>query len=139
MVTAPKCEGSVTPAKCSSNVQCQGSCQGHANIQASCTPPTVKLECAANASASVTAVVATVEKNLPILIQAAKIQGPMLVDAAGKLTTEASAVVSDIGSQSGKALACATVAGKAAVTASASVSVSVMASASVSGSASGGT
>ena len=85
-----------------------------------------------------TAVVTTVQKNLPALTAAAQIQGPMLVDAAGKLTSEASAVVSDIGSQSGKALACATVAGKAAVTASASVSVSVMASASVSGSASGG-
>src|SRR5579863_7477224 len=100
MVTQPTCEGSVTPAKCSSNVQCQGACQGHANITASCTPPTVQLQCSASASASVTAVVATVQKNLPALIAAAQIQGPMLVSAAGKLTGEAANVLSDIGSQS---------------------------------------
>src|SRR5579863_4535984 len=103
MVTAPKCEGSVTPAKCSSNVQCQGSCQGHANITAMCTPPTVALQCSGTASASVMAVVTTVQKNLPALVAAAQIQGPMLVKAAGNLTCQAQAVLGDIGNASIKA------------------------------------
>jgi hypothetical protein len=130
-VTAPTCEGSVQPAMCSSNVNCQGSCQSHANLEATCTPPTVTLQCDASASASVQAVVTTVQKNLPILVQAVQTQGPIFVAAAKNLVSIGGSVASDITSQTGQAIACAAVAAKASVTASASVSVSVQASASV--------
>lgn len=135
MVTAPTCEGAVTPAMCSSNVNCQGSCSSSANLQASCTPPTVTLQCSASASAGITAVVSTVQKNFPVLIQAAQTQGPIFATAAENLVKIGGSVAGDITSQSGQAIACAAVAAKAAATASVSVSVSVKASASVSGSA----
>ena len=136
-VTAPKCEGTITPAKCSSDVNCQGSCSGHANLTAMCTPPAVTLQCSGTASASITALVTTVQTNMPAIIEALQVQGPLAVQAAGKLVTTGQAVVSGVASASGKAIACAGVAAKASVTAAASVNVSVMASASVSGSCGG--
>jgi hypothetical protein len=135
--TAPKCEGAITPAKCSSDVNCQASCQGHANLTAMCTPPTATLQCSANASASVMALVKTVGTNFPALLEAVQVQGPLAVSAVGNLKTTGQAVVSNIGSQTGKALACATAGVSASSKAAASVNVSVMASASVSASAGG--
>jgi ribosomal protein S7 len=89
------------------------------------------------ADPSIQAVVMTVEKNLPILIQAVQTQGPMFATAATNLVNIGGAVATDIASESGQAIACAGVAAKAAASANVSVGVSVMASASVSGSAGG--
>jgi hypothetical protein len=86
----------------------------------------------------ITALVMTLQKNLPPIYLAAKTQGQLALDAANLTATAAGHVAGNLGSLSGKALACASVAAKAAVSATASVNVSVMASASVSGSASAG-
>lgn len=139
MYTAPKCEGSVTPPMCMADVNCKGSCQAHAEATASCTPPTAKLECSASATSDVQALVATVEKNLPALVQAVSTQGPIAVKAAGHVASTAVAVGQTLTSLSGKALACAGAAVQASASASVSINVSVMASASVSGSCGGPT
>jgi len=137
--TAPKCEGEIKPPSCQASANCQASCQGHAEINAQCTPPSASLECTGTTTGDIPKLVATVQKNLPAIVAAVQTQGPLALQAAGHVVTTGQAVVSNVGSLSGKALACATAAAKASATASVSVNVSVSASASVSGSCGGPT
>ena len=133
-VTAPKCEGKITPPMCNVDANCQGSCQAHAEVMASCTPPSASLECSANATSDMQTLVTAVQANLPALLQAFQTQGQLAVDAAGQVISAGTAIAGEVTSLSGKAIACAGVAGQAAVSAQASINVSVSASASVSGS-----
>jgi hypothetical protein len=134
---APKCEGKITAPMCMASASCQASCQSSAEVQAMCTPPSAKLECSASASAQVTALVTTVQKNLPAILAGFQAQGQLALDAALQVKTTGVALAGNATSLTGKAFACAGVAAEASVKASASVSVSVMASASVSGSCGG--
>jgi len=136
-VTAPKCEGQVKPAMCSGSANCQAACQSHASLTASCTPPTVQLECAGSASASFTTLAMTLQANLPPILTAVQTQGPLVAQAGMTLSTTGQAVVDAAGSESAQALACARVAFTGATNASASINVTVQASASVSASAGG--
>ncbi len=135
--TAPQCEGQVMPAKCSGSVNCQAACQSHADIQASCTPPTVTMECSASADPQVQKLVTTLGAHMPAILNAAQTQGPLATQAIQTLGSTGGAVVADLGNIGGKALACATTALSASADASVSVSVSVRVSANVSASASG--
>jgi hypothetical protein len=137
MVTAPTCEGQITPPACNASANCQASCESHASLTAACTPPTVQLECGASASGSLQTLVTTLSKNLPAIISAVQTQGPLALQATANLATTGSSVVQDLGSASGKALACAEAAATAGVSATASITVTVQASASVSTSAGG--
>jgi hypothetical protein len=136
--TAPKCETTTTPPACKVSTTCQASCTSTVESKSVCTKPSVSLECNANVSADVQAVVTTVKTNMPSIILIAQAQGNLILDAAKQVGTTANAVTNDFGTIGGKALACAISAGKADVTAAASVNVSVMASANVTG-ACGGT
>jgi len=139
MATAPKCEGEIKPPMCNVDANCAASCQSHAEATATCTPPTVNLECSAGATGDIPKLVTTLQKNLPAIIQAVQTQGQLAIKAAGHVVASGSVVVQNLGSVGGKALACATAAVQASASASVSVNVSVQASASVSGSAGGPT
>jgi hypothetical protein len=117
------------------DANCEASCQSSAEFTATCSPPTVTLQCEASASASITAIVATVQKNFPALILAAQTQGKLALDAATATAQAGVNVAGNLTSLGGKALACATAAAQATASASVSVNVSVMASASASASA----
>jgi hypothetical protein len=97
------------------------------------------MECSSMATGDIPKLVATLQKNLPAIIQAVQTQGVLAGKAAAHVATSGSAVVANITSAGGKALACAEAAVSASAKASVSVQVSVMASASVSGSAGGPT
>ncbi len=135
--TAPKCEGEITPPSCQASENCKASCQGHAEATATCTKPSVDLECDGTATADVTKLIATLKTNLPAIVATVQTQGPLAVKAAGHLVSTGSAVVSGVTSIGGKALACAAATVQASASASVSVNVSVQASASVSGSCGG--
>jgi hypothetical protein len=137
MVTAPTCEGQITPAMCNASANCQASCESHASLTATCTPPTAQLECDAGASASVQALVTTLSTNLPPIITAVQTQGPLALQATANLAATGKSVAEDLGSVGGKAIACSGVALSAAASATVSINVSVQASASVSASAGG--
>jgi hypothetical protein len=139
MYTAPKCEGTVKPPMCNADVNCQASCQSHAEATAVCTPPVATLECSvgASASADVTALITTVQTNMPAIVEAVETEGPIAVKAAGRVATTGAAVVQSVTSLGGKAFACAGAALQASAKASASINVSVSVSASVSGSCGG--
>jgi hypothetical protein len=139
MYTAPKCEGELKPPMCQANVDCQASCQSHAEFNASCTPPQASLECDGTASPDITKLIATLKTNLPVLLEAVQTQGPLAVKAAGHVATAGANVVAKVGTLTGKALACASSAFTASTSASVSISVSVSASASVSSSCGGPT
>jgi hypothetical protein len=132
--TYPQCEGTIKPAMCSSDVNCQASCQGHAEAKATCTPPTVVLKCDANATPDMVKLVATLEANMPVILQVVDTQGPIAADAAVNVGKAGLALGNAAGSIGGKGLVCAVTAASAAGTASASLNVSVMVSVSVSAS-----
>jgi hypothetical protein len=139
--TAPKCEGKLTPPSCMADANCAASCQSHAEVTAMCTKPTASLDCLGTVSGvtNLDKLVATLQKNMPLLANAFQTQGPLAVKAAGQVKDTGTAVVSSVGSLSGKAIACATTAASASAKASVSVNVSVSASASVSNSCHGPT
>jgi len=127
---APKCEGSVQGG--SLDADCQASCKASADLNASCTKPTLEIQTSQNTQA-IGKLIATLKLNLPALL---KVQF--------KLTKQVSADVQNLvrisGSMRGnlkgagsKAIACVTSAGSAIVSAAGSIKVSASASASVSG------
>jgi hypothetical protein len=132
MGTLPKCETEVKPAMCTNDVNCQGACQAHAEASASCTPPSAALDCGIAATGDLQKLVATLQTNLPAILDVVQTRGPLAAKAGIHVADTGSAFVGAIGATSGKALVCATTAVGAAATASISINVTVMASASVS-------
>ncbi len=127
---APKCEGSVEGG--SVDADCKASCKASADLNASCTKPTLQIQASQNTEA-IAKLIATLKLHLPALL---KVQF--------KLTRQVSADVQNLvkisGSMRGnlqgagnKALACVTAAGSAIASAAGSIKVSASASASVSG------
>ncbi len=134
MYTAPKCETELTPAMCSGDVSCQGSCTSRAEVNATCTPPSAQF-IFTTSSPDLDLLKAALEANMPKIWLAFKTEGPLAVKAAAHVVTAGTAAAQAAGSFGGKAVACATASVTAAASASASVNVSFQASASVSGSA----
>ena len=130
MGTAPKCEGEITPPMCTANADCSASCKGNAELEASCTPPTVQFVFSGMVEASF---VAALEANLGVF-----------ADVAAKATIVGGAAADVAANFKGVVESSATCAAslaaelKAAVDASVSIQASVSVSASASGKASAG-
>jgi hypothetical protein len=138
MFTAPKCHGKVTPPMCNVDAQCQGSCNAQAQASAMCTPGQVTVVASASATTGdIQKLVATLQTNLPKLIDNVTGKAKLAVDVAAQVASTGQALVSGVASLTGKAVACIPVAATASAKASASISVSVMASASASASCGG--
>jgi hypothetical protein len=134
---APKCETTVTPPTCSVSQSCQSSCKSNVETTSVCTPPGASLECTGTVSADVTAIIATVKKNLPPLIALVEAKGQLAVDAANEVITTGKVVAGNVTKIGGKAVACAGDAVTADSSAAASLNVSVNASTNVSNSCGG--
>ena len=135
--TAPSCEGTLEPPSCDIDADCQAGCEGQANFEAECTPPSVSVEITGNAHANLQA---TLEANLPEIFSAFELRGKLVLDAAGGVAQAFGGAVEAMISIPACVLNygsdfAASVAGSAE--ASASVSVSVSASAEVGGTAGG--
>jgi hypothetical protein len=129
--TSPKCESEFTPPKCTVDASCLSQCHAQAVANATCTPPTVKLLADTTVSADVGKLVATIDKNLPPLIDTAESQAHIAVDVAEELKTSGQAIASSSGNLSGQSLACSGAAVQSLGSASATLSVSTQAGASV--------
>ena len=127
----PTCEGELTQPKCGASANCQESCQSSAMIQASCQPSTVSLVCGAVNGPDLQALTTTLQANLPALLDVARAQGLLAQAAAGVLRGVGQAVTVSAGGLTGKALACARAAERAASGAEASIMNSIGASAAV--------
>lgn len=135
---APHCEGKLTPPECDLDADCEASCRAQIQAEASCTPPTVKIEVVGGAAQDFLDLVAALETHLPKLIQNIGVRGEATLDAANTLVTVGQNL-DDAITSSGKAFVCTTLAATAAVNASVEVKVSVEASASIGGKAAGTT
>jgi hypothetical protein len=136
---APQCETTVTPPSCKVSKTCEASCTSSVEAKAKCTPPGASLECTGTVSADLQLVVDTVKKNMPAIVLLAQTQGKLVLDAANQVVTTGKVVADQVGTLSGKSIACARKAVTADADASASLDVSVQASANVSGSCGGPT
>jgi hypothetical protein len=136
---APECETTVTPPACNVSETCMASCKSQVEVTSKCTPPGASLECSAEVSADVQAVIDTVQKNMPAIVLLVNAQGALALDACNNVVTTGKVVVKNLTSLGGKAFACAGAAADADVSASASVNVTVTASSQVSGSCGGPT
>lgn len=127
---APRCEGQVTPP--SADAECNASCKAHANVNASCTAPTVQVRANQNAEMA-QRLVMTLQQNLPRLVYAEIALGKRLmgdVQVVGQVGGQLPRIVGNAGA---RALACVGAAADATASASVRLNVSVRASASVTG------
>jgi hypothetical protein len=129
---APVCEGKITPPMCDLDADCQAGCSAQAQLEAECTPPTIKVTLTGGVTGKLGS---TLEKNLPALYSAAVDQGQNFIEAAADVATKSV----DAADAALDSVACVATYGadlvsrfEASVSASVSVSVSIQASASVS-------
>jgi hypothetical protein len=129
-VTAPKCEGEMTPPSCELDAECSGGCDAQGSFEATCTPPSISIEGNAN-------LVATLETWLPQIWLLFETQGALVLDSAAFVAEASLGIAAEFTGSIGCVAAfgadfVAKFAG--AAEASVSVSVSVDASADVGGS-----
>ena len=129
--TAPECETECTPPNCTIDQSCFESCRASVSAKAVCEPPTVKLLADASAGNDVAMLMATIDKNLPPLIQSAEAQGRIFVDEVQNLATSGKAVLSAAGDLDFKSLGCATVAAQSLTKTTATLQVATQAGAGV--------
>jgi hypothetical protein len=125
----------LTPPECDLDADCQANCQGSANLDATCSPPSISIAGGLDADFA-----ATLKAQLPAVLEVAA-RAELAVGVAGNIVTRFQAVASAAGSAgAGCVAAAADLSAKIAgvVDASASVTASVSVSASVSGEASAG-
>jgi hypothetical protein len=135
--TEAKCETELLPPVCTGDVTCQTSCSAQGSAKAICTPASVTLLANLEATTDLAKLKATIETNLPILLQTARSKGQLASRAIDKVTAAADAAVSFSTRLDTKTIACAKKAAEAASDSKASVGISVQASVSVSASCTG--
>lgn len=127
---APRCEGSVRGP--SVDAQCDASCKAHASFRASCTPGMVNVQANANVDMAMR-LVATLQKNLPLLLHAQIALGRRVFADAELLARVGADLPNALGQAGAKAVACVGAGANASANATASLKVTVNVSASVSG------
>jgi hypothetical protein len=127
---APKCEGSVQGP--SASAECQGSCNARAELRAQCTPGQVQVQVNQQNEMSMR-LVATLQANLPWLLQAQLALGQRIMGSAQAVVQIGGRLPKVIGNAGMQAVACVAAAANASVEATARIDVSVKASANVSG------
>ncbi len=131
---APRCE--VSGREPSVDAKCRASCKAHAELSAQCTPGQVKIQASTNVG-EIAKLIATLEKNLPILIRAEIGYGERLAGDIKVLVEVSGDLAQVIGDAGAHAAACISASGAEILQAQASIRVSVSVSASVSGRVSG--
>jgi hypothetical protein len=117
---------------CTIDQTCFESCRASVASKAVCDPPTVKLLADASAGADVAKLVATIDKNLPPLIQSAEVEGQIFVSEVQNLGASAKVIVDDAGSLDLKSASCAAAAAQSLAKTTATLQVSTQAGAGVS-------
>ena len=127
---APHCKTEVKGP--SASAKCDASCKAHAELTAECTPARVELEASVN-TGEMGKLIATLEANLPVLIQAEVAYGKRIADDVRALVEIGGQLPGIVGEAGLHAAACIGASASAVVHAQASIRVSVKASASVTG------
>ena len=127
---APRCEGYVRPP--SADAECNASCSARASFRAQCSSAQVQVSASQNTE-MVGRLIATLNANLPLLLQAELALGRRLAGEVRTVVQVGAALPRVIGEAGAQAAACVAAGAAASAQASARIDVSVRASASVSG------
>ena len=134
-----KCDGTWKAPQCQTDVKgpsasakCDASCKAHAEITAECTPARVTLQASVN-TGEMGKLIATLQANLPVLIQAEVAYGQRIAGDVRTLVEIGGELPGIVGQAGLHAAACIGASANAVLHAQASISVSVKASASVTG------
>jgi hypothetical protein len=137
-VQPPRCQANAQAqahcaGRCDVNrdAECRASCEAHAEVHASCQPAVVHVQ-ASQGAQQAAALVATLQANLPQLIEAQITLGQRLVHHAQVIAQVGANLPKIVGKAGAQALACIGAAADIAASASVRINVSVKASASVS-------
>jgi len=125
--TSPKCETEFTPPKCTLDESCFESCRANVVAKTVCDPPSAKLLADVSVSGDVAKLVATVDKNLPPLVETAEAQAHIAANIVQSVSASGQAVLSASGNLDGKSIACATAAGQSLAQSGASLTVATQA------------
>ena len=115
----------------SADARCEGNCRADANLRAECTPAQVRVASTINAG-ELPKLVATLQANLPRLIEAEVKYGARITGDIQILVQTGAELPSAFGQLSARAGSCIAAAANATLRAQASIRVSVEASASIS-------
>ena len=127
--TEPKCESIFLPPTCSVDQKCQESCNAKVVAHRVCEPAQIQLSGDVTVMGDAGATLkATLEANLPKLLDAAEVQGRLALEAMESITVTGQAVVEGSGDLSGKSIACAGAATKASIELAATLKVLIEAS-----------
>ena len=134
-----KCDGEFEPIRCTGgkleggctvDAQCNASCDASLQAKAECTPPSVKITSNAS-SEKVAALFATLERNLPALLNTVQGRGKVFVDSAVALANGIGKLAENSGKLGVKGVACAGTIVEAAANASAGAPIALSAAAKV--------
>jgi hypothetical protein len=115
-VTEPTCETKCSPPSCKEDTTCYDSCTTEVQAKTVCEPTRVELFADVSVSADVQKLQATINANLAVLVDAAQVKGPLILDAANKLSATGNAVLQARASLDLKSQACAAVGAEHAAT-----------------------
>ncbi|HZU85798.1 MAG TPA: hypothetical protein VE987_22890, partial [Polyangiaceae bacterium] len=104
---SPACEAECKPPPCMIDESCFEGCRANAVAKAVCEPTTVKLLADASAAGDVLKLVATIDKNLPPLVDAAEAQAHAAADIVQNVSASGQAIINGSGNLDGKSIACA--------------------------------
>jgi hypothetical protein len=139
-----KCEGTWKAPRCEVDVKgpsvdakCEASCKAEADFRAQCSEARVEVSSSVN-TGQMPQLIATLSKNLPVLVRAQIAYGKRLAGSIQTLVEVGADMPKAVADATAKGVACMGAAANATVQAQASIQVSVKASASVSAKANAG-
>ncbi len=126
--TSPQCTTEVTPPNCELDTVCYDACTARVTATPVCTPTTVHVYITTD-SPELEPLVATLQKNLPALIDAAEKDGKLALDAGKRLVGAGANLKGQVDDLNGKSVACLGEASASAADSLDDINVSVDASA----------
>lgn len=129
--TAPACETELIPPVCTGDTTCQVSCSAQASAKAKCNPTSITFVANLDATTDMSKLKATLETNLPVLMQTATTKGQLAARANEKVSKAGDAALSLSTRLDTKTIACAKVAVDASSKAKASLNIALQASVSI--------
>jgi hypothetical protein len=116
MVVDPACETDFMAPNCAIDRACFDECRARTAERSTCTPSEVTLFTGSATSEDDAKLVSTLEANLGALIDAAHLQGKVVLDAAKALVESGNLVLNSAENLDGHSLACAAAAAESVAT-----------------------
>jgi hypothetical protein len=124
----PVCVSQFNPPVCMVDEGCHAACSARVAAAAVCDPPVVHVAADVRTSPSLQPLVATLEKNLPMLLATGESHGKLALDAVSRMSAAGQVVGANVDKLDPKSLSCAGVASGIVSQVLASMQVSVKAS-----------